>query len=61
MGVKLEEVVGVIKSIFIYIFLSIGLLGYAQNDSIFTYKKKVLEAIEVDLLIGYYEQEGVHA
>ncbi len=52
---------GVIKSIFIYIFLSIGLLGYAQNDSIFTYKKKVLEAIEVDLLIGYYEQEGVHA
>ena len=61
MEVKPGEVVGVIKSIFIYIILSIGLLGYAQNDSILTYKKKVLEAIEVDLLIGYYEQEGIHA
>ena len=61
MEVKQEVDVGVIKSFITFIFLSIGLLGYAQNDSISVYKKKVLESTEVDFLMGYYEQEGVHA
>ena len=61
MEVKLEVVVGVIKSSITFIFLSIGLLAYAQKDSISVYKKKALESTEVDFLMGYYEQEGVHA
>ena len=32
-----------------------------QTDSLSLYKKKVLEKVEVDMLMSYYEQEGTHA
>ncbi len=35
-------------------------VGQAQ-DSLLTYKKKVLENTEVDMLMSYYEQTGTHA
>ena len=58
---KLEVVVDAIKKISCLLFLSLGCTIFAQQDSTRVYKKKVLEAIEVDVLLGYYEQEGTHA
>tara|TARA_B110000261_G_scaffold66980_1_gene78534 strand:- start:1178 stop:1780 length:603 start_codon:yes stop_codon:yes gene_type:complete len=53
--------VDVIKKILCVIFLSLGFVTYAQQDSTQVYKKKVLETVEIDVLLGYYEQEGIHA
>jgi len=54
-------VVDVIKKTFCVVFMSLGFVTYAQQDSTQVYKKKVLESIEIDVLLGYYEQEGTHA
>ena len=54
-------VVDVIKKTFCVVFMSLGFVTYAQKDSTQVYKKKVLESIEIDVLLGYYEQEGTHA
>jgi hypothetical protein len=44
----------------VFFFLSIGL--FAQKmDSIPTYKKRVLESVEVDFLMSYYQQDGIHS
>ena len=61
MVVKQAVVVDVIKKILCVIFLSLGFVTYAQQDSTQVYKKKVLETVEIDVLLGYYEQEGIHA
>lgn len=58
---KLEGVVGVIKKILFLFIVSFGFMSFAQQDSVRVYKKKILEAVEVDLLLGYYEQDGIHA
>ncbi len=61
MVVKQAVVVDVIKKILYVIFLSLGFVTYAQQDSTQVYKKKVLETVEIDVFLGYYEQEGIHA
>ncbi|MGB3774222.1 MAG: DUF3570 domain-containing protein [Leeuwenhoekiella sp.] len=50
------------KSYIFFSFFLFSLLGYAQvQDSTGTYKKRVLENIEVDLLASYYTQDGDNA
>ena len=62
MAEKQEGAVDVIKA---FLTLLGGLtlsLGWGQQtDSLSLYKKKVLEKVEVDMLMSYYEQEGTHA
>ena len=44
------------------IFLFLGTVAYGQSqDSIGTYKKRVLESTEVDFLTSYYTQDGDNA
>lgn len=59
---KQEVVVDVIKffSILFSLF-SLGLCRGQDRDSLTLFKKKVLEKVEVDMLMSYYEQEGTHA
>ncbi len=61
MEVKQVEVVVVIKKIILISLMSFGFVSFAQKDTLKAYKKKVLEAIEVDILFGYYTQKGNHA
>lgn len=59
---KQEVVVDVIK--FFLILFSLFFLGLCRGqdlDSLTLFKKKVLEKVEVDMLMSYYEQEGTHA
>jgi len=52
------------KKIFISILTFTVAIGFAQEkkqDSINTYKKRVLETIEVDFLTSYYSQDGDNA
>ena len=59
--VKQAGVVDVIKRLFYgLLFMCLG-VAHAQIDSLAQFKKKVLESVEVDLLMSYYEQEGTHA
>ncbi len=58
---KQEAVVGVIKQFLFVVFCSSSQFIFAQVDSLQQFKKKVLDAVEVDLLMSYYEQEGTHA
>ena len=58
---KLEEAVGVIRPILVFFFCTCSFEGKAQLDSLNQFKKKVLDAVEVDVLMSYYEQEGTHA
>ncbi|MFN4027986.1 MAG: DUF3570 domain-containing protein [Flavobacterium sp.] len=49
------------KYLFIFALLS-GFQSFSQDkDSTATFKKRVLEATEVDFLISYYKQDGVHS
>ncbi|EIA07583.1 DUF3570 domain-containing protein [Flavobacterium frigoris] len=49
------------KIIFVFSLL-ISIAAVAQdNDSITTFKKRVLENTEVDFLLSYYKQEGTHS
>ena len=64
--VKLVEDVDVInlfmKNIFLLILLFICGLSFSQDDNKDkTYKKRVLESIEIDFLTSYYNQEGSNA
>lgn len=58
---KLEEAVGVIRQFLLLLACAIPILVSAQVDSLTQFKKKVLDAVEVDILMSYYEQEGTHA
>ena len=58
---KPEEAVGVIRPILVFFFCAYLFEGKAQLDSLNQFKKKVLDAVEVDVLMSYYEQEGTHA
>ena len=63
MGEKLEEVVVAInqirKLILTFSVLFCTVITHAQEQT--EYKKRVLESTEVDLLMGYYEQNGNNA
>lgn len=53
---------GVIKNLLVVILLlSFNPLKAQQMDSLRQFKKRLLETVEVDLLMSYYEQEGTHA
>lgn len=59
---KLEGVVGAIKTTILSAFaLLCGLASAQPEDSLLLSKKRVLESVEVDLLMSYYQQEGTHA
>lgn len=45
---------------FVFFFGSVGLFAQ-ETESIPTYKKRVLESIEVDFLMSYYQQDGIHS
>ena len=51
------------KNYNLFILLFITSFGFAQvNDSMqVSYKKRVLESIEVDFLMSYYKQDGIHS
>lgn len=51
------------KNCYSFILLFIISLGFAQEgDSLqVSYKKRVLESIEVDFLLSYYKQDGIHS
>jgi len=49
------------KYLFIFALLSAYQSFAQQKDSTATFKKRVLEATEVDFLISYYKQDGVHS
>ncbi len=54
------------RAVFIFLFMTISILGYSQNDSLQTegvkqYKKRVLESVELDFLTSYYTQDGANA
>ena len=49
------------KSLFILIMLFFSVCVYSQSDTTFTFKKRVLENTEVDILSSYYSQEGDNA
>lgn len=51
----------VIRFFFLFLVLFTHQRIFAQVDSLAQFKKKVLESVEVDLLMSYYEQEGTHA
>ncbi len=53
--------VGVIKQSLVLVFSFVAFFAGAQVDSLNQFKKKVLDAVEVDVLMSYYAQEGVHA
>ncbi len=47
---------------FIVVFVLVGTFGLvAQETEKSTYQKKVLESTEVDILMSYYAQEGIHS
>ena len=58
---KLEEAVGVIRQFLLLVACAVPVLVSAQVDSLTQFKKKVLDAVEVDVLMSYYQQEGIHA
>ncbi len=45
---------------FIIFFVSV-FWSHAQEEPVSTYKKRVLEATEINLLMSYYQQDGEHA
>jgi hypothetical protein len=49
------------KIIKIIVVLFVNFAFSQENDSISTYKKRVLETIEIDFLSSYYNQDGKHS
>lgn len=51
------------KNISIIVFVFITTLGFSQkkDSTEVVYKKRVLESTEVDFLLSYYKQEGLHS
>ncbi|MGY8915507.1 MAG: DUF3570 domain-containing protein, partial [Flavobacteriales bacterium] len=43
------------------IFCLFSFVMYAQDAPSTSYKKRVLEATEIDVLFSYYNQDGIHA
>ena len=60
MEVKQEGLWLQLKILFVFLLTSLA-SAHAQIDSLGQFKKKVLETVEVDLLMSYYEQAGTHA
>ena len=48
------------KILFLLIVLNIT-ISFAQENDTIVYKKRVLESTEVDFLLSYYKQDGVHS
>lgn len=48
------------KKLLVILILFIGIFGYAQETNT-SYKKRVLEASELDMLFSYYSQDGQNA
>jgi len=48
------------KILFLILAFSFSYSFAQQNDTI-VYKKRVLESTEVDFLLSYYKQDGVHS
>lgn len=46
---------------FVFLFLITQFTWATQVDSLTQFKKKVLEDVEIDMLMSYYQQEGTHA
>lgn len=46
---------------FSILFFGIALFAQAQDSTSVTYKKRVLESTEVDFLMSYYKQDGIHS
>jgi hypothetical protein len=50
------------KNYFILVFAIISTSVFAQEkDTTIVFKKRVLESIEVDFLMSYYQQDGIHS
>jgi hypothetical protein len=50
------------KNYFILVFAFISTSVFAQEkDTTVVFKKRVLESIEVDFLMSYYQQDGIHS
>ena len=51
------------KNISIIVFVFISTIGFSQkkDSTEVVYKKRVLESTEVDFLLSYYKQDGVHS
>ena len=51
------------KKIIVIILFFIAAVGFSQekDSSEVAYKKRVLESIEVDFLMSYYKQDGIHS
>ncbi|RAR46927.1 DUF3570 domain-containing protein [Flavobacterium lacus] len=50
------------KNISFIFLLFITAIGFAQEqDSTLVFKKRVLESVEVDFLMSYYKQDGIHS
>jgi hypothetical protein len=51
------------KNISLIVFVFLTTLGFSQekDSTEVVYKKRVLESIEVDFLMSYYKQDGIHS
>ncbi len=49
------------KKLFIYSLILFSGLSFSQVKDSIVYKKRVLESTEVDFLLSYYKQDGVHS
>jgi hypothetical protein len=50
------------KIIFLFLMVGISSVVSAQeNDTTVVFKKRVLESVEVDFLMSYYKQDGIHS
>ena len=49
-----------IKFIIVFVLFSVLKLT-AQEDTKSTYQKKVLESTEIDILMSFYTQDGIHS
>ena len=50
------------KNIILALLIFSGIISFAQEkDSTIVFKKRVLESVEVDFLLSYYNQDGTHS
>ncbi|MFT7350684.1 MAG: hypothetical protein ACI9XR_000399 [Flavobacterium sp.] len=50
-----------IYSFLLFFFCAITFAQFKVQDSVPVFKKKVLESTEVDILLSYYNQDGIHS
>ena len=48
-------------SLLLFFFCAFGFAQFKAQDSVPVFKKKVLESTEVDILLSYYSQDGIHS